>query len=139
MTLISPSNDDAAADETPESPGEYPMGAEIIDDGEIKARDEAARRLEMAVARLEEATNPSRVREQVPLSFLLQLFVGASILLALSRSMPQGVFAGACGVVGLGWLIINTAFSIRSVRVEWAWWTLMATYLVATLFAIVSR
>ncbi|HEX3870150.1 MAG TPA: hypothetical protein VHV77_06935 [Pirellulales bacterium] len=124
----------------PVEQSEYVLGDEIVEPEAISARDQAARRLAQAVERLEAEAHPNREPFQISLRDMLQMFIGVSILLGMGRLLPRGAFAGICGVAVLVCrLFLDTFVSPHSTRAELAWWTLMATYLLSIVGAMITE
>lgn len=69
---------------------------------------------------------------------LLFIFTLASVVFAVGAQLPRAVFAGTAGAAALFMALVSRWFIGESAPAKLAWWTLMAIYLLASLFAALS-
>ncbi len=69
---------------------------------------------------------------------LLFIFTLASIVFAVGAQLPRAVFAGTAGAAALAMALVSRWLVGESAPAKLAWWTLMAIYLLASLFAALS-
>lgn len=69
---------------------------------------------------------------------LLIVFTLASIVLAVGARFPRGVFAGVSGAAALAMVLVSRTFLIGSAFAQLAWGTLIAIYILASIFSLLS-
>jgi len=69
---------------------------------------------------------------------LLFIFTLASVVFAVGAQLPRAVFAGTAGSAALAMALVSRWLVGESAPAKLAWWTLMAIYLLASLFAALS-
>ncbi|MBA4018283.1 MAG: hypothetical protein C0483_14035 [Pirellula sp.] len=69
---------------------------------------------------------------------LLFIFTLASVVFAVGAQMPRAVFAGTAGGAALAMALVSRWLVGESAPAKLAWWTLMAIYLLASIFAALS-
>lgn len=69
---------------------------------------------------------------------LLFIFTLASVVFAVGAQLPRAVFAGTAGLAALATALVSRWLVGDSAPAKLAWWTLMAVYLLASLFAALS-
>ena len=84
--------------------------------------------------RIGRAADPRRFT----LKRLLLVFTLASIVLAVGARFPRGAFAGVSGAAALAMVLVSRSFLIGSAFAQLAWGTLIAIYILASIFSLLS-
>lgn len=72
------------------------------------------------------------------LTRLLYVFTLASIVLAVGARFPRGAFAGVAGAAALITVFVSRSFLIGSAFAQLAWGTLIAIYVLASVFSLLN-
>lgn len=118
--------------------GDYGVGPEVVSP-RVRPKpqftpEQNARQRVLADRRRRRLENPT----QYTLRTLLIVLTGASVIFALGTRVPRPVFAGLLGLAVFLTALCSSWIRHSGAWVRLSWWTLMAIYLLAGIFAVLN-